>query len=84
MIWQFDLFKDFLVADYHIFKSLIFAKMLAEDEYRLYRNLLILSRNACQILYIYLYQNSERLLQNIKKRGRSYEQKSQGLFGQNQ
>ena len=26
-------------------------------------------------LYIYLYQNSERLLQNIKKRGRSYEQK---------
>jgi deoxyadenosine/deoxycytidine kinase len=23
---QFDLFKDFLVADYHIFKSLIFAK----------------------------------------------------------
>ena len=25
-------------------------------------------------LYVYLYQNSERLLQNIKKRGRSYEQ----------
>jgi deoxyadenosine/deoxycytidine kinase len=31
-------------------------------------------------LYIYLYQNSERLLQNIKKRGRSYEQKSQGII----
>jgi deoxyadenosine/deoxycytidine kinase len=26
--------------------------------------------------YIFIYQNSERLLQNIKKRGRSYEQKS--------
>ena len=25
-------------------------------------------------LYIYLYQNTQRLLQNIKKRGRSYEQ----------
>jgi deoxyadenosine/deoxycytidine kinase len=25
-------------------------------------------------LYIYLYQNTERLLENIKKRGRSYEQ----------
>ena len=25
-------------------------------------------------LYVYLYQNSERLLQNIKKRGRGYEQ----------
>ena len=27
------------------------------------------------MLYIYLHQNPERLLQNIKKRGRSYEQK---------
>ena len=25
-------------------------------------------------LYIYLYQNTDRLLDNIKKRGRSYEQ----------
>jgi deoxyadenosine/deoxycytidine kinase len=25
-------------------------------------------------LYIYLYQNTDKLLQNIKKRGRSYEQ----------
>jgi deoxyadenosine/deoxycytidine kinase len=48
MIWPIDLFKDFLVADYHIFKSLIFAKItLAEDEYRLYRNLLILFIEKC-------------------------------------
>jgi 2-amino-4-hydroxy-6-hydroxymethyldihydropteridine diphosphokinase len=75
---QFDLFKEFLVADYHIFKSLIFAKItLAEDEYRLYRNLfdIIYREMPKPDLYIYLYQNSERLLQNIKKRGRSYEQK---------
>jgi 2-amino-4-hydroxy-6-hydroxymethyldihydropteridine diphosphokinase len=74
---QFDLFKDFLVADYHIFKSLIFAKItLAEDEYRLYRNLfdIIYKEMPKPDLYVYLYQNSERLLQNIKKRGRSYEQ----------
>jgi 2-amino-4-hydroxy-6-hydroxymethyldihydropteridine diphosphokinase len=74
---QFDLFKDFLVADYHIFKSLIFSKItLAEDEYRLYRNLfdIIYKEMPKPDLYIYLYQNSERLLQNIKKRGRSYEQ----------
>ena len=25
-------------------------------------------------LYVYLYQNTDRLLQNIKKRGREYEQ----------
>jgi deoxyadenosine/deoxycytidine kinase len=75
---QFDLFKDFLVADYHIFKSLIFAKItLAEDEYRLYRNLfdIVYREMPKPDLYIYLYQNSERLLQNIKKRGRDYEQK---------
>jgi len=75
---QFDLFKEFIVADYHIFKSLIFAKItLTEDEYRLYRTLFdIINREMPKPdLYIYLYQNSERLLHNIKKRGRSYEQK---------
>lgn len=74
---QFDLFKDFIVADYHIFKSLIFAKItLAEDEYRLYRNLfdIIYKEMPKPDLYIYLYQNTERLLQNIKRRGRNYEQ----------
>ncbi|MBF4518543.1 2-amino-4-hydroxy-6-hydroxymethyldihydropteridine diphosphokinase [Flavobacterium sp. ANB] len=74
---QFDLFKDFIVADYHIFKSLIFAKItLAEDEYRLYRNLfdIIYKEMPKPDLYIYLYQNTTRLLENIKKRGRNYEQ----------
>lgn len=75
---QFDLFKDFIVADYHIFKSLIFAKItLAEDEYRLYRTLfdIVYREMPKPDLYVYLYQNTERLLENIKKRGRDYEQK---------
>jgi len=74
---QFDLFKDFIVADYHIFKSLIFAKVtLAEDEFRLYKTLfdIIYKEMPKPDLYIYLYQNTERLLHNIKRRGRSYEQ----------
>jgi len=74
---QFDLFKDFIVADYHIFKSLIFAKVtLAEDEYRLYRTLfdIVYREMPKPDLYVYLYQKTERLLDNIKKRGRSYEQ----------
>lgn len=74
---QFDLFKDFIVADYHIFKSLIFAKVtLTDDEYRLYRKLfeIIYREMPKPDLYIYLYQNTERLLANIKLRGRSYEQ----------
>lgn len=74
---QFDLFKDFIVADYHIFKSLIFAKVtLGEDEYRLYKTLfdIIYKEMKKPDLYIYLYQNTERLLSNIKLRGRAYEQ----------
>lgn len=74
---QFDLFKDFIVADYHIFKSLIFAKVtLSEDEFRLYKTLfdIIYKEMPKPDLYIYLYQNTERLLQNIKRRGRNYEQ----------
>ncbi|WP_306353792.1 2-amino-4-hydroxy-6-hydroxymethyldihydropteridine diphosphokinase [Flavobacterium sp. '19STA2R22 D10 B1'] len=73
---QFDLFKDFIVADYHIFKSLIFAKVtLTEDEYRLYRKLfdIIYKEMPKPDLYVYLYQNTDRLLQNIKTRGREYE-----------
>ena len=74
---QFDLFKDFIVADYHVFKSLIFAKVtLSDDEYRLYRKLfdIIYREMPKPDLYVYLYQNTERLLENIRTRGRSYEQ----------
>lgn len=74
---QFDLFKDFIVADYHIFKSLIFAKVtLQEDEYRLYKTMydIVHKEMPKPDLYVYLYQNTQRLLENIKQRGRSYEQ----------
>lgn len=74
---QFDLFRDFVVADYHIFKSLIFSKVtLSEDEYRLYRKLfdIIYKEMPKPDLYVYLYQNTDRLLQHIQQRGRDYEQ----------
>ena len=74
---QLDLFKDFIVSDYDVFKSLIFSKVtLPEDEFKLYRKLYyqVYKDIAKPDLYIYLYQNTERLQQNIKKRGRDYEQ----------
>ncbi len=76
-ISQFDLFNDFVVADYDVYKSLIFAKVtLQEEEYSLYKKLfnIMYKDLAKPDLYVYLYQNTERLLQNIKKRGRKYEQ----------
>ncbi|WP_242202821.1 2-amino-4-hydroxy-6-hydroxymethyldihydropteridine diphosphokinase [Aestuariivivens insulae] len=74
---QLDLFKDFVVSDYDVFKSLIFSKItLPEDEFNLYRKLFYLMYKdiAKPELYVYLYQSTEQLQQNIKKRGRDYEQ----------
>ena len=76
-IKQFDLFKECVVADYDVYKSLIFAKVtLAEEEYTLYKKLFHLMHKELPKpdVYIYLYQNTERLLENIQKRGRKYEQ----------
>ena len=73
---QLDLFKDFMVSDYDVNKSLIFSKVtLPEDEFRLYRKLFyqVYKDIAKPDLYVYLYQNTERLQANIKKRGRKYE-----------
>jgi 2-amino-4-hydroxy-6-hydroxymethyldihydropteridine diphosphokinase len=73
---QLDLFKDFMVSDYDVHKSLIFSKVtLPDDEFRLYRKLFyqVYKDIARPDLYVYLYQNTERLQQNIKKRGRNYE-----------
>ena len=74
---QFDLFKNFIISDYYIFKSLIFAQVtLSKDEYLLYRKMfnLIYKEITKPDLYVYLYQNTDRLLENIKKRGRAFEQ----------
>jgi deoxyadenosine/deoxycytidine kinase len=74
---QYDLFSDFVVSDYDVFKSLIFARItLQEDEYVLYHKLfnIIYKELVKPDLYIYLYQDTERLLENIKIRGRDYEQ----------
>ncbi len=74
---QFDLFKQFMVSDYDIYKSLIFAKItLPKDEFALYRKLFDFMYREVKKpkIYIYLYQDTIRLLENIRKRGRDYEQ----------
>ena len=76
-ITQFDLFKESVIADYDVNKSLIFASItLPEEEYALYKKLFqVMHKDLPKPdMYIYLYQNTERLLENIKKRGRKYEQ----------
>ncbi len=80
---QFDLFKEFIIADYYIFKSLIFAQItLEEDEFRLYQQVFDIMYKETQKpdLYVFLYQNTDRLLENIHKRGRSYETDISGQY----
>ena len=75
-IKQFDLFKECVVADYDAYKSLIFAKVtLADEEFNLYKKLFNLMHKELPKpdVYVYLYQNTERLLENIQKRGRKFE-----------
>ncbi|RRQ49372.1 2-amino-4-hydroxy-6-hydroxymethyldihydropteridine diphosphokinase [Maribacter algicola] len=73
---QFDLFTNFMVSDYDIFKSLIFAKVtLQKDEFELYRKIFNFMYKEVKKpkIYVYLYQTTERLLEQIKMRGRDYE-----------
>lgn len=74
---QPDLFSSFTIADYYFMKSLIFAKKtLSSDEYNLYRKLfqIIYESVPKPDLYVYIHVSSDRLLSNIKTRGRNYEQ----------
>ncbi|MBF4984780.1 2-amino-4-hydroxy-6-hydroxymethyldihydropteridine diphosphokinase, partial [Nonlabens mediterrranea] len=80
---QQDLFSEFTIADYYVIKSLIFSKItLEKEEYSLYKRLfnMMYKELVKPDLYIYLYQTEDRLLQNIKKRGRDYEQNIEASY----
>ena len=80
---QHELFSNFTVADYYVIKSLIFSKItLQEEEYALYKRLfnMMYKELVKPDLYVYLYQTEERLLENIKKRGRDYEQNIEASY----
>lgn len=75
-----DLFKTFTISDYFIIKSLIFArKTLGEDEFNLYTRFfnIIYQQLPKPDLLVFLHLDTPQLQQNIKIRGRSYEQEIQ-------
>jgi deoxyguanosine kinase len=72
-----DLFQPEIISDYYFLKSLIFAKAnLNEAEYDLYTRLFHIINDSLPRpdLFVYLYHDVDRLLQNIRLRGRPYEQ----------
>ncbi|KAB1063447.1 deoxynucleoside kinase [Salibacter halophilus] len=71
-----DLFQP-IFSDYIFEKSLLFAHLnLSEDEYALYKQIfkIITSSLPAPEVTFFLYKKPEIALENIKKRGRSYEQ----------
>lgn len=78
-----DLFKSFTISDYFIIKSLIFAqKTLGEDEYSLYTRFfnIIFNQLPKPDLLVFLHVDTHKLQQNIKLRGRPYEQEIQDEY----
>jgi deoxyguanosine kinase len=72
-----NLFKAFTVADYYFMKSLVFAaSTLTGDEYNLYRQIFYIIYGSLPKpdIYVYLHLNTDRLITNIGRRGRNYEQ----------
>ncbi|MEL7219910.1 MAG: deoxynucleoside kinase [Bacteroidota bacterium] len=74
---QPQLFEQGIISDYIFLKTLLFARNnLKAEEFRLFQRLFhILSTNFPKPdLLLYLHQPIDRLLENIRKRGRAYEQ----------
>ncbi len=75
-----NLFSDLVISDYFLSKSLIFARTnLSEEEFRLFWQLFdIMFQSVTKPdLLIYLYAPVDKLIQNIIRRGRPYEQEIQ-------
>ena len=73
---QIDIFTKSIVSDYMFMKDRIFASLnLSEKEMNLYDNVaLILEKNMINPdLIIFLQSDTDRLMKNIKSRGRNYE-----------
>ena len=80
---QPDLFQQSVISDYFLVKSFIFSKYnLKNDELKLFEKLFTIIN--LQVprpdLYVYLHVPVETLLENIRKRGRSYEQNIQAEY----
>ena len=81
-----DLFQTLTISDYFFMKSKLFAQNnLHSDEQKLFNRFfeIMLPSLAVPDLLIYLYADISRLQQNIKKRGRTFEQDISDVYLQN-
>lgn len=72
-----NIFKDFIITDYMLIKSLLFAKVnLSSTDFKLYATFydIIQKKLPKPEIIFYLHASTEQLKKNILKRGRFYEQ----------
>lgn len=72
-----ELFDEYIISDYIFEKDRIFARLnLDEDELALYDNIygIMAGISAKPDLVIYLQSTVERLMENVRQRGRDYEE----------
>ena len=82
-LFQADLFHSHIVSDYIFEKDKIFAYLtLRDDELKLYENLLATIEKTIPPpdLVIYLQSSNDRLMANIKKRGREIEKHMSDVY----
>jgi len=82
-VFNLDLFHAFMVSDYYFAKTAIFAQnTLKQDEYHLFRQIfdIVFETMPKPDLYVYLHADVDRLLKNIKMRGRDYEQNMDPVY----
>ena len=82
-LFQGDLFYNYLVSDYIFDKDKIFAYLtLQDDELKLYETLVTTIEKNIPVpdLVVYLQSSTDRLMSNIKQRGRSFEENMSGDY----
>jgi len=74
---EFDLFSTVTISDYVFMKSLLYSRVnLSDDEFKLLQrifNIMYPSLPDPQLL-VYIHSSVDRIIQNIVKRGRDFEQ----------
>ncbi|HWP82820.1 MAG TPA: deoxynucleoside kinase [Bacteroidota bacterium] len=76
-LFQADLFHNYIIADYIFEKDKIFAYLnLQDDELKLYETIMSAFEKNIPVpdLVVYLQCSVDRLMENIRRRGRSYEE----------
>ena len=80
---QTNLFHGTVIADYFFLKTLLFAKNnLSAEEYRLFQRLfqVLNAQFPKPDLLVYIHRPVEYLLENIRKRGRTFESDISGSY----